>query len=297
MGKMDGKVVNTEVIVDNGPSSQRFNLVILGDGYREVELDQYRSDAQKFVDAFLAASPFDTLRAAFNVFRIDVQSTDSGADLPQPCFAHSVEARTFFDATFCTQGVGRLLSVDGAVVVDVANAEVPEWRMLIVLVNSTEYGGSGDDGGGIACFSLAPGADDIALHEMGHAAFGLADEYGFYAECGKNEGRNRYKGKEPSAPNVTSASTLDAIKWKNLIPAGTAVPTSRNPDCADCDPNPSPVPHGTVGAFEGAAYYHCGLYRPEFDCRMRTISRPFCSVCQEVIRRRLKPFLPAGSPG
>jgi len=45
--------------------------------------------------------------------------------------------------------------------------------------------------------------------------------------------------------------------------------------------------------FEGADYFHCGVYRPEFDCRMRNINRPFCAVCQQVIVKKLTPFLPS----
>jgi hypothetical protein len=46
--------------------------------------------------------------------------------------------------------------------------------MIMVMVNTTEYGGSGGD---VATFSLAAGAQEIGLHEMGHTAFGFADEY------------------------------------------------------------------------------------------------------------------------
>jgi IgA Peptidase M64 len=43
------------------------------------------------------------------------------------------------------------------------------------------------------------------------------------------------------------------------------------------------VTAGTVGLFEGAKYFHCGLSRPEFDCRMRTSATGFCAVCRPVI--------------
>ncbi|WP_055645501.1 M64 family metallopeptidase [Streptomyces venezuelae] len=56
-----------------------------------------------------------------------------------------------------------------------------------------------------------------------------------------------------------------------------------------CDPQANPVAAGTIGAFEGAGYYHCGLYRPAFNCMMRNLT-PFCAVCQGVIRRTLLPF-------
>jgi hypothetical protein len=48
---------------------------------------------------------------------------------------------------------------------------------------------------------------------------------------------------------------------------------------------------GTIGLFEGGDYYHCNVYRPEFDCRMRTVNQPFCAVCQQVIVKKLTPFL------
>ena len=60
-----------------------------------------------------------------------------------------------------------------------------------------------------------------------------------------------------------------------------------NPDCASVDSRPSPVPAGTVGLFEGAHYYHCGAYRPEYDCKMRALSVPFCRVCQHAIATRI----------
>src|SRR5262249_12421938 len=50
-----------------------------------------------------------------------------------------------------------------------------------------------------------------------------------------------------------------------------------------------------VGAYEGAKYFHCKLYRPQFDCRMRALNNPFCAVCQAVITNTLAPFKPAES--
>ena len=64
-------------------------------------------------------------------------------------------------------------------------------------------------------------------------------------------------------------------------------------DCGQCDPQPNPFPAATVGAYEGAGYFHCALYRPQFDCRMRALGNPFCAVCQGVIRQALAPHLPA----
>ena len=161
--------------------------------------------------------------------------------------------------------------------------------MIMAMVNTPIYGGGG---GAVATFSLAPGANEIGIHEMGHTAFGLADEYEYWAGCGVDTDRNNHPAVEPAQPNVTIDSNRATIKWGDLIDAATPMPTTSNADCSQCDSQPSPVAAGTVGAFEGAHYYHCDAFRPEFDCRMRALNQEFCAVCQRVIRTTLWPFVP-----
>jgi hypothetical protein len=60
-----------------------------------------------------------------------------------------------------------------------------------------------------------------------------------------------------------------------------------NPACAQPDGRPSPVSPDTVGLFEGAHYYHCGAFRPQYDCKMRNLGVPFCRVCRQVISARI----------
>jgi hypothetical protein len=289
MGASDGRVIGTTQILDNGDPSDRWNLVIVSEGYQESELPQFETDAQSFVDLLAVTPPFDSLMSAINVFRVDVTSTDSGADDPAACSGSGATAATFFDASFCNQRARRLLIVDNRAVFNVVNAEVPEWQMILVIVNSTIHGGSG---GQVAVFSLAAGANEIALHEMGHTAFGLADEYEYFEGCGKDVDRNRHPALEPTEPNVTISANPATIKWRSLLTPGAPVPTTSNPNCSQCDSQASPVAPGTVGAFEGAHYFHCGAFRPAFDCRMRALGRPFCPVCQQRIRGTLAPFLP-----
>jgi hypothetical protein len=63
-------------------------------------------------------------------------------------------------------------------------------------------------------FSKAPGADEIAIHEMGHTAFGLADEYCCFAGCSSGEtGHDSYTGGELAQPNVTANGDPATIKW------------------------------------------------------------------------------------
>ena len=92
MGLGDGAIVGTSLIVDHGPPADRWNLVIVGDGYRQAELAQFATNAQDVVTALFGAPPFNDpggflfppLTSAINVYRVDVRSTDSGADDPPP---------------------------------------------------------------------------------------------------------------------------------------------------------------------------------------------------------------------
>ena len=293
MTTADGSLLGTTKIVDHGPAASRWNLVILGDGYQASEMTKYHNDVQNFVNTLYATAPFDQLWCGINIYRVDVTSTDSGADDPSTCGDGSTGSgatpRTYFDASFCNSGIRRLLEVNNGTVLSVAAAQVPQVQMTMVIVNTTIYGGSG---GSVATFSLASNAAEIGIHEMGHTAFGFADEYEYYAGCSSGEtGHNTYTGGEPTQPNVTKDTNRATNKWRSLIQATTAMPTTTNADCTTCDPQASPVPAGTVGTFEGADYNHCGCYRPEFNCRMRALGNPFCAVCQQVIRQALTPYL------
>ncbi len=301
MTAADGFVSGKQKIVDHGPDAERYNLVILGDGYRAAEMAKYHADVQAFVDAFRQCAPFGDLWCGINVHRIDVASTDSGADDPLGCGDGSAgsgaTARTYFDATFCSGNlIRRLLTCDSASAIGVAHAQVPAAHVTMVIVNSPLYGGSG---GQVATFSAAAGAAEIALHEIGHTAFGLADEYGTYAGCASGEaGHDVYTGAEPVEPNVTRNTNRVTIKWKAVLSSPVdALPTTANANCAQCDPQPNPRAPDYVGAYEGARYMHCGCYRPAYDCRMRTLGTPFCGACGRAIRTALAPYLPVAYQG
>lgn len=290
MGANDGVVHGLQTVLDNGPASERWNLVIVAEGYREDELTSFAASVDAFIERFSSTPPFDQLVSGVNVYRVDVASAESGADDPVVTGGGTGRTvRTFFDATFGKDGVRRLLVVDDALVLSTVGDLLPAWHMIMVIVNSKIYGGSG---GSVAVFSTADLADDIGIHEMGHTAFHLADEYEYYEGCDTGEKRERHPAVEPHHPNVTIEGRRDHLKWRDLVLPTTAVPTMANPDCKLCDGRPSPVPDRTVGAFEGAHYHHCGAFRPEYNCRMRSIEQPFCGVCTRVIVQTLTSFLP-----
>jgi hypothetical protein len=286
MSAIDGHVVGVTKLVDNGPDTTRWNLVIIGDGYQEDELAKYHAHADKFVDRLKTTPPLSEMFAGINVHRIDVVSRESGADDPGCAGGPVVVAKTYFDATFCSphngQLIDRLLTVDNALALSVTSAGVPQKHYVVCIVNSPKYGGSG---GAIATCSVHALSTKIAIHELGHSAFGLADEYG-------GNGNDTPAG-EPPKPNVTRDTNLATNKWRALVAVGTPMPTQCNPGCvgSGCVAPAAPPAPGTVGAYEGALWSDCGTYRPMDVCYMNDYD-PFCPVCAGVIRETLQAFLP-----
>lgn len=265
-----------ETLMTNGPAARRINLVVLAEGYTAGELSRFVSDARDAVDILLATPPFDEYRSLFNAYAIAVPSAESGSDHP----ARGILRDTYFNSSFDSFGVARLLTyppndrsaeyAEGQGKVDqLLQALVPECDISVLLVNDSEYGGSG---GSTAVFSRNAAAPEIMLHELGHSFGYLADEYTDFSAA---------PGLEQA--NVTRETRPEFIKWKAWIPDGVPLPTPLTPDYAD-----------VIGLFEGANMRPRGWYRPKADCKMRTLDRPFCEVCrQELVRaiyRVLRPI-------
>ncbi len=297
MGVADGTVIGAVKIVDNGDPAERFNLVLVAEGYRESELGKFAADAQHFANGLFGIAPFDDHRCAINIWRLDVASDESGADDPVGCGGTGATPDTYFDARFCNGGIRRALVCDSSLVLSTVAAHVPQFHSAQVIVNSDVYGGTG---GSVGVSSTATknslGNDidwrEIIIHEMGHSIFGLADEYFYYAGCGLDgPSQNQHSNVEPSQPNVTISPTATG-KWDDLINVST-LPTQSNPNCGQCPPDLVPEPPNfVVGTYEGAHYTHCGAYRPSYNCKMRVLGEPFCAVCRREIHEFLTPFDP-----
>lgn len=286
MSTADGSVLGNTQIYGGAPRNRAFNVVLLADGFTAAQQNDFNTACNAFVTAFIGTPPFDDLGPAINIFRVNVSSTDTGADDPVAGGGTGATARTYFDSSFGGNNIRRLLVCNTTTALQVAAAQIPEFTTVLVVVNSTIYGGSG---GGVGTYSLANGATEIGIHEMGHTAFGLADEYPYYAG-GAETGHDHHPAGEPGEPNVTTNTDRNTLKWRWAVASTTAIPTMSNPACNTIDSRPSPVPTGTVGLFEGAHYYHCGGFRPEYDCKMRALSVPFCRVCRQVIWNRIGPL-------
>lgn len=289
MGSSDGSIIGTPTkIVDNGPDVGCFVVVLMAEGYTQSQLPDFQQACTDFTTALFALAPYNDCASAINVYRLDIASTESGADDPTTadCPGSGTTAKTYFDSSYCTDKIQRLMSFNDSLAISVLNTQVPAWDRAILLVNSSIHGGAG---GKVAISSTGPGWTTTALHEFGHS-LGLADEYETWFGCPGTTETDYFQhtNVEPGEPNVTIETNRSLLKWRSFVLPTTSLPTTSNVDCTRCDTQPSPVPVGTVGLFEGAHYCHCGAYRPEYTCLMRTLGATgYCAVCRAWIRRKI----------
>ncbi|NRR30201.1 hypothetical protein HSX11_08360 [Oxalobacteraceae bacterium] len=236
-------------IFSSGTAGSKMDYVFVGDGYTAAEMGKWQADAQKVINGFLADPLFNANKNSLNVRRVDVASNQSGVDEPNK----GIYKDTAMDGAFDCYNIDRLLCVNSTKVYNIVGSVLApnERDVIIVISNSTRYGGSG---GEIATLSMADQSIEIALHEIGHTAFALADEYD-YGSCDTRA--------EPTEQNV-SMNGSRSVKWGSRIAASTAVPTGLGV-----------YANGTVGAFQGAQYCATGKYRPTENSRMRTLGYPW----------------------
>ncbi len=250
--------VTATTIIDNGAASSHMDYVFIGDGYTAAEMDKWHADAKKVIDGFMADPLFAANRAKMNVRRVDVASSQSGVDEPD----RGIYRNTAMDAAFYCYSIDRLLCVNTTKVFNIVGSVLaPDARdVVIVVANSTRYGGSG---GQVATLSMNTSAIEIALHEIGHTAFALADEYD-YGTCSLSG--------EPREGDVSMNGTR-SVKWGSFISSATPVPTQ-----------PGQYANGTVGVFRGAQYCTSGKYRPTENSRMRTLGYPWHAVNESLVK-------------
>jgi hypothetical protein len=249
-------------ITNTGSFGARIDLAIVGDGYTEAERDKFYKDAEAAANGLVTSEMYENYQAVFNTWALFTPSAQSGADDPSA----NIFVDTAYDATYDTAGIAHLLTASVVQIYADVNKRLPEYDIILCLVNSKAYGGSG---GGVAVISVDANALEIVRHELGHIIAGLADEY--------TEPYPGYPDGDPE-PNVASAAHLEPLKWQSWIPDGTPIPTPNNVQTSIHDP---------VGAYEGARYKTTGVYRPTPDCIMRQLDVTFCQVCTQAMVLKL----------
>ncbi|MGW1062252.1 M64 family metallopeptidase [Micromonospora rubida] len=242
-----------------GSTANRFDLVFVGDGYKSSELGLYHQHVAEKWATLTKIAPYSTYKNYFNVWMVDVVSTESGVDNDP---TQGVSKNTALGMYFWCSGTERLLCLNESAAQSYAT-NAPAIDMIVAIGNSTKYGGAGYNSMATASGGNAL-SGQIVQHELGHSIGGLADEY--------DTPYNRYSGAEPSAPNVTryTATQLTSRKhkWYGLL--GQSTPDG-----------------GVIGAYEGAAYYKYGLYRPSQNSLMRSLGQQFNTIGLTVMTQKL----------
>jgi hypothetical protein len=299
-------------VFESGPPSEKLDLVILGDGYTAAQMEKFHADTRRLVDALFQEEPFRSRKADFNVWAVDTPSAESGVSRPHAGVFRRSALSTHYSSFDSERYV---LTYDNRTVRDVAAAA--PYEFMIILVNERTYGG-----GGIYNLFSTAAADSafsvyLFVHEFGHNFGGLGDEY--YTSDVAYETGAAVKP-EPWEPNLTALHDPANLKWKDLVAAGTPIPTpwdkeafekySREIQEKRRKLRAAGAPEeeieklfreeqayetkllagmkysGQVGAFEGAGYEAKGLYRPRTDCIMFTRDEVgFCPVCRHAIDR------------
>ena len=239
-------------ILTGGSPEDCIDVAIVAEGYTEEEMDGFYEDAKQAVIAILSHEPFGTYKDRFNFVAVGLPSQDSGVSVPSQGDWKNTALKAHFDTFYMDRYLTtlRLKNMHDKL------CGIP-YEHIVILANTGTYGGGGIYNSYTLTTAHHPAFEPVVVHEFGHSFAGLADEYFYddqYVEF-------YYPGVEPWEQNITTLADFES-KWKDMHDAGQAE------------------------LHEGAGYQSKGVYRPAYDCRMRT-NRPdhFCPVCQRAITR------------
>ena len=297
-------------LVENGPPHTKVDLLLISEGYTAAQMEKFRADAGRLLEALFAQEPFKGRRGDFNVRLLELPSGQSGVNRPNA----AVFRRTPISAEYNIFDSERyLLTLDNRALRDAASAA--PYEFLEILVNERTYGGGGLFNDHATASVDSAYSPYVFVHEFAHHFAALADEY-YTSDVAYDTGSAPKV--EPWEPNLTALLDPPTLKWRDLVAPGTPIPTpwakeeferhsraiqerrreirSRNAPEEEMDAlfhEQSAFEQklfggmkhvGLVGAFEGAGYEARGLYRPEADCIMFTRNPVgFCRVCRRAI--------------
>jgi hypothetical protein len=282
-------------VIDSGSDGLKLNIAVLGDGYAAADQQKYNDDVDRLlISGVFANDFFKKNRSAFNVYRVNLVSKDSGVthrvydehNTPFDRSDDTVASQTNKDTAlkFIWSGSWahcwlEFSPTTEALLDDALSMNVPTFNYVLVVLNQDSYGGCGGSGRQYIPRGVTW---DVISHEYGHGIGALADEY-------FNAGTT-YTGGARNGPNVSTILNRNQVAWHDLILTGTAVAT--NPATPGIDANT------TVGEFLGGGTFASGMYRPVDNCRMRSNTPNYCPVCTRVMSNVVGAHLtPSPSPG
>lgn len=139
-----------------GSSADRLDVVIVGDGYTADQQDAFHTAAATKWAAITDIEPYASYQGLMNVWTVDAVSAESGiTGDPTADVAKDTALGSYF---WCSE-TERLICADIDKVASYA-AKAPEADLVIVISNSTKYGGAG---------LLRPGGGGLPVRRRLHA--------------------------------------------------------------------------------------------------------------------------------
>lgn len=188
-----------DYVVENGPSSNRVDVVLMGDGYEIDHLKAFAKFAADIPPLFDRQPTFREYRRYLNFVRCDLVSAQDGVDGFGRDYDTALNAKT--GDTYA-----------GHVVIDRASvqttlAELPEHDGLAICF--VKNGVLGTGGGGYA--TIGGRNFTTTVHEWGHAFGLLGDEY--------DTEQSAHQGATGRAANVSDTPDPALVPWKHWLDA------------------------------------------------------------------------------
>jgi hypothetical protein len=272
------------VLRQAGPPGTKRNIVVMGDGFTAADQATFNTYVQTaLMDGVFARDYFLEDASAFNIYRINLESVDSGVsqrtwnemgtdDTSDDTISSDTTRNTALGMIFTGQwshcwmeyGTNTDQRINDAI-----NKWVPDADNVLVVLNEPGFGGCG--GNGRAHVTLGVAWDTIA-HEFGHGIGGFEDEYSDHGA---------YTGGELGWINLTTNTNRATTKWKQFIAPATPLPTGVG-TAANYNQGVRPATWSSnfdAGLFEGGGTNNTGIYRPVENCRMNSNTPEYCPVC------------------
>jgi IgA Peptidase M64/FG-GAP-like repeat len=279
-------------ILRAGPTGTKRNIAVLGDGFGAADQQIYNDKVNDLlINGVFARDYFYEDAQAFNIFRVNLisnQSPISERKYDEHGTPSDASDDTIVSTTLRDTALGYIYSGSwahcwleggantGTLVQNALDTWVPDYDLVVVILNTTGFGGCG--GGGFQIVTRGV-SWDVMAHEFGHGTGQLADEY-----CARP---GAYPGGEPGSVNLTINTNRATLKWRQYVDPATPVPTGTGA-CAGFTGGPRPAGWSDsldAGLFEGGGTWSTGIYRPAINCRMRGNTPEYCPVCYSAMKR------------
>src|SRR4051794_3866433 len=266
------KIVPVQI---TGPTTERLNLLIYGDGYQASEMQKFRDQVDKHLNIQWSIEPYKSYRNYFNVYMIEVESPVSGISCDPD--DGNVRRNTPFKLGYATtcpataNARGITFGSGGSAVLNALAAQIPGVvaanRQTLTLANTNTYGGIG--GTDATTSGGSPQGPLISPHELGHSLGGLQDEYPYST---RNVPGPVSTGGEPSSIHHTHYTVEQMLtgqfKWWRWL-------------------GDESLSGGKIDRYESGNTQCCNIWRPSEHSMMRWLGNYFDQVSRERMAQRI----------